>query len=64
MAVEEGLLPEDHARQHTAQAPHIQTVVIHLKHTYTSVKKSTDWMKAEKSNFPDMQLHEIQPDIV
>lgn len=36
MTVEEGLLPEDHARQHATQAPHIQTVVVHLKHT-TSV---------------------------
>ena len=33
MAMKEGLLPEDHASQHTTQAPHIQTVVIHLKHT-------------------------------
>lgn len=32
MTMEEGLLPEDHARQHATQAPHIQTVVIHLKH--------------------------------
>lgn len=39
MAVEEGLLPEDHTCQHTAQAPHIQTVVIHLKHTHTKSEK-------------------------
>lgn len=32
MTVEEGLLPEDHARQHAAQAPHIQAVVVHLRH--------------------------------
>ena len=30
VAVEERLLPEDHAGQHAAQAPHVQTVVIHL----------------------------------
>lgn len=33
VTVEEGLLPEDHAGQHAAQAPHVQTVVIHL-HTH------------------------------
>lgn len=44
MAVEEGLLPEDHARQHTAQAPHIQTVIIHLKHTQQVSKGAeTGW---------------------
>lgn len=32
MAMEERLFPEDHACQHAPQAPHIQTVVIHLKH--------------------------------
>lgn len=31
VAVEERLLPEDHAGQHAAQAPHVQTVVIHLE---------------------------------
>ena len=31
VAVEEGLFPEDHARKHTAQAPHVKWVVIHLK---------------------------------
>lgn len=41
MTVEERLLPEDHARQHAAQAPHIQTVVVHLKHK-TSVSSSVD----------------------
>lgn len=30
MAVEERLLPEDHAGQHAAEAPHVQTVVVHL----------------------------------
>lgn len=55
MAVKEGLLPEDHARQHTAQAPHIQTIVIHLKHTDST---------SLKSNFPEMQLYEIQTDYV
>lgn len=42
MAMEEGLLPEDHARQHTAQGPHVQTVVIHLQHTqYKCQRKNT-----------------------
>lgn len=40
MSMEEGLLPEDHAGQHTAQTPHVQTVVIHLKHS-RCVKWST-----------------------
>lgn len=31
VSVKEGLFPEDHAGQHTAQTPHVQTVVIHLK---------------------------------
>lgn len=31
VAVEERLLPEDHAGQHAAQAPHVQTIVIHLE---------------------------------
>ena len=44
MAVEEGLLPEDHACQHTAQAPHVKTVVIHLKHTVKVSKGAqTGW---------------------
>lgn len=43
MTMEERLLPEDHTRQHTAQAPHIEAVVIHLK--YTSVRRSTDRTK-------------------
>lgn len=31
VAVEEGLLPEDHTGQHAAQTPHVQAVVIHLE---------------------------------
>jgi hypothetical protein len=31
VAVEEGLLPEDHGRQHAAQRPHVQRVAIHLR---------------------------------
>lgn len=44
MTMEERLLPEDHTRQHTAQAPHVEAVVIHLKCT-TSVRRSTDTTK-------------------
>lgn len=33
LSVEEGLFLKDHTGQHAAQAPHVQTVVIHLKHT-------------------------------
>lgn len=35
MTMEEGLLSEDHACQHTAQTPHVQTVVIHLQNRNT-----------------------------
>lgn len=31
LAVEERLLQEDHAGQHAAEAPHVQTVVVHLR---------------------------------
>lgn len=31
MAVEERLLPEDHAGEHAAQTPHVQAVVVHLR---------------------------------
>lgn len=31
LAVEKRLLQEDHAGQHAAEAPHVQTVVIHLQ---------------------------------
>lgn len=30
VAVEEGLLAEDHGSQHAAQRPHVQRVVVHL----------------------------------
>ena len=30
VSVEEGLLPEDHGGEHTAEAPHVQAVVVHL----------------------------------
>lgn len=33
MAVEERLLPEDHAGEHAAQTPHVQAVVVHLRAT-------------------------------
>jgi len=35
MTVEKWLLAEDHAGKHTAKAPHIQRVVIHLSTEHT-----------------------------
>lgn len=34
MAMEERLLPEDHAGQHAAETPHVQTVIVHLERRY------------------------------
>lgn len=48
MAMEKGLLPENHARQHTTKAPHIQTVVIHLKHTVKNLKGTEIWFQDDK----------------
>lgn len=31
LAMEERLLEEDHAGQHAAETPHVQTVVVHLR---------------------------------
>ena len=31
VAVEEGLFSENHAREHTAEAPHVKGIVIHLE---------------------------------
>lgn len=31
LAVEKRLLQENHAGQHAAEAPHVQTVVVHLR---------------------------------
>lgn len=52
MTMEEGLLPEDHASQHTAKAPHIQAVIIHLRERETHTqcfKRSTEGNKIHKS---------------
>lgn len=35
VTMEERLFSEDHACQHTAQTPHVQAIVIHLKNTNT-----------------------------
>lgn len=51
MAMEERLLPEDHAGQHAAQAPHIQTVVVHLKHRQNKLMGArTEKMKSKGKN--------------
>ena len=39
--MEERLLPEDHAGQHAAQAPHVQAVVVHLDSR--GLRKRLDW---------------------
>lgn len=59
MTMEERLLPEDHASQHTAKAPHIQTVVVHLKHTHTqseSQRKHKRESKQTKKAYPQSQV--------
>lgn len=35
LAVEKRLLQENHAGQHAAEAPHVQTVVVHLRRERT-----------------------------
>lgn len=44
LSVEEGLFLKDHTGQHAAQAPHVQTVVIHLKHTSPTPTPVKAWL--------------------
>lgn len=45
LSVKERLLQEDHAGQHAAQTPHVQTVVVHLETEDQRGKFSSRWIQ-------------------
>lgn len=60
MTVEKWFLPEDHACQHAAQAPHVQTVVIHLQHRVEELTYLNRLKHETNPNISNVALHLFQ----